>query len=201
MTKAELIEKLARSRDLPPDMTKKAIGQVLDLAFAELSAYFEKSKVTRSTTPRFSFPGFGTFTKKKRSARKGVNPRTLEPIEIEACYTIDFKPAAGLKRGMNEGATASSGRAGSKKRATKRASASASKTKTARTKAGKKSSAKRGASPSLSPRRRLLTREEAELEAADADARVDELGGNELAEAPLRRVRNARRGGAKGRTG
>jgi len=184
MTKAELIEKLARSRDLPPDMTKKAIAQVLDLAFGELSTYFEKSKVTRSATPRFTFPGFGTFTKKKRSARKGVNPRTLEPIDIEACYTLDFKPAAGLKRSMNE--TAASGKR-TKKKTSKRTTKS---TKT-----------KRGAKASVTPRRRLLTREEAELQAADADVRTEGLDVN-LGDAPMGRVRTpSRGGGSKGRTG
>lgn len=101
MTKAELIEKLARSRDLPPDVTKKCIGQILDLAFEELGAYFVRAKVTRSQCPRFTFPGFGTFTKKKRSARQGVNPRTLEPMTIDAAYTIDFRPGAELKNNLN----------------------------------------------------------------------------------------------------
>lgn len=102
MTKAELIEKLARSRDLPPDVTKKCIGQILDLAFEELGAYFVRAKVTRSQCPRFTFPGFGTFTKKKRSARQGVNPRTLEPMTIDAAYTIDFRPGTELKNNLNQ---------------------------------------------------------------------------------------------------
>lgn len=101
MTKAELIEKIARSRDLPPDVTKKCIGQILDLAFEELGTYFVRAKVTRSQCPRFTFPGFGTFTKKKRSARKGVNPRTLEPMTIEASYTIDFRPGTDLRQQLN----------------------------------------------------------------------------------------------------
>lgn len=101
MTKAELIEKIARSRELPPDVTKKCIGQILDLAFEELGTYFVRAKVTRSACPRFTFPGFGTFTKKKRSARKGVNPRTLEPMTIEASYTIDFRPGTDLRQHLN----------------------------------------------------------------------------------------------------
>jgi DNA-binding protein HU-beta len=101
MTKAELIEKLARSRDLPPDVTKKCIGQILDLAFEELGAYFVRAKVTRSQQPRFTFPGFGTFTKKRRSARQGVNPRTLEPMTIDAAFTIDFRPGTELKNQLN----------------------------------------------------------------------------------------------------
>jgi DNA-binding protein HU-beta len=101
MTKAELIEKIARSRELPPDVTKKCVGQILDLAFEELGTYFVRAKVTRSQCPRFTFPGFGTFTKKKRSARKGVNPRTLEPMTIEASYTIDFRPGTDLRQHLN----------------------------------------------------------------------------------------------------
>jgi nucleoid DNA-binding protein len=101
MTKAELIEKIVRSRDLPPDITKKCVQQILEIAFGELAVYFVRAKVTRTQSPRFTFPGFGTFTKKKRSARRGVNPRTLEPIVIDAAFTIDFKPGVELRAGLN----------------------------------------------------------------------------------------------------
>ncbi|PCC67427.1 nucleoid DNA-binding protein [Nannocystis exedens] len=101
MTKAELIEKIARNRDLPPDITKKCVQQILEIAFGELSAYFVKARVTRAQSPRFTFPGFGTFTKKKRSARKGVNPRTLEPMTIDAAFTIDFRPGVELRASLN----------------------------------------------------------------------------------------------------
>ncbi|HEY8377389.1 MAG TPA: HU family DNA-binding protein, partial [Nannocystis sp.] len=101
MTKAELIEKIVRSRDLPPDITKKCVQQILEIAFGELAAYFVRAKVTRTHSPRFTFPGFGTFTKKKRSARKGVNPRTLEPMTIEASFTIDFRPGVELRASLN----------------------------------------------------------------------------------------------------
>ncbi|MCX4244651.1 HU family DNA-binding protein [Paraliomyxa miuraensis] len=101
MTKAELIERIARSRDLPPDTSKKLIGQILGIAFDELASYFARARVTRSQSPRFTFPRFGTFTKKRRSARRGVNPRTLEPIQIEACNTIDFKASRELRDAMN----------------------------------------------------------------------------------------------------
>ncbi len=101
MTKAELIDRIARSRDLPPDISKKLIGQILGIAFDELASYFARSRVTRSQSPRFTFPHFGTFTKKRRSARRGVNPRTLEPIQIEACNTVDFKVSRELREAMN----------------------------------------------------------------------------------------------------
>jgi len=101
MTKAELIERIARSRELPPDISKKLIGQILAVAFDELASYFARGRVTRSQSPRFTFPRFGTFTKKRRSARRGVNPRTLEPIQIEACHTLDFKASRELRDAMN----------------------------------------------------------------------------------------------------
>jgi DNA-binding protein HU-beta len=101
MTKAELIERIARSRDLPPDVSKKCIAEILDVAFEELAGYFVRSRVTRAQTPRFSFPGFGTFTKKRRSARRGVNPRTLEPMQIDASFTLDFRPSAELRDALN----------------------------------------------------------------------------------------------------
>jgi DNA-binding protein HU-beta len=101
MTKAELIERIARSRELPPDISKKLIGQILAVAFDELASYFARARVTRSQSPRFTFPRFGTFTKKRRSARRGVNPRTLEPIQIEACNTLDFKASRELREAMN----------------------------------------------------------------------------------------------------
>ena len=52
--------------------------------FAELGDYFVKAKVTRRATPRFTYPGFGTFTKKRKSGRAGRNPQTGAPIAIPA---------------------------------------------------------------------------------------------------------------------
>ena len=172
MTKAELIDRIARSRDLPPDITKKCIGQILDLAFGELSGYFVRARVTRAQSPRFNFPGFGTFTKKKRSARRGVNPRTLEPIQIDASYTLDFKPSGDLREGMNSGKRPA--RAAAKKRAPK---------KTAKKKASRKAAA--------GGRRRLAPRDEvAELEALLSDTELFDDG---LPDAPMQRTQGKTR--------
>jgi nucleoid DNA-binding protein len=103
MTKAELIEKIARSRDLPADLSKKDIALVIGIAFDEIKGYFARAKVTRSSSPRFTVPHFGTFTKKRRSARMGVNPRTLEPMKIEAFTTLDFKASKELRDALNHG--------------------------------------------------------------------------------------------------
>jgi DNA-binding protein HU-beta len=184
MTKAELIDRIARSarsNDLPPEVTKKVIVKILDLAFAELSAFFVRSRVTRSTIPRFTYPKFGTFTKKQRSGRRGVNPRTLEPMDIEACETVDFKPSVELKRQLNEvsatsktktktsakaKAKAKTGRKKKAARSTAKAKTS-SKSATKRKQAGSGSGAGSGAGAGAGVgfgRRKLVTREEVELE-------------------------------------
>jgi len=103
MTKAELIERIARSRNLPPDITKKDIDRIVTLAFEEIAGYFQRAKVTRTQSPRFSFPRFGTFTKKRRPARRGVHPRTLQPMQIEAFYTLDFRASSELRDALNAG--------------------------------------------------------------------------------------------------
>lgn len=41
--------------------------------------------------------GFGTFMVTKRGARKGINPRTGEPIKIKASKSVRFKPGLTLK--------------------------------------------------------------------------------------------------------
>ena len=46
---------------------------------------------------KVALAGFGTFTKRKRAARMGINPATKEPIKIAASKTCGFKPAAALK--------------------------------------------------------------------------------------------------------
>jgi nucleoid DNA-binding protein len=178
MTKAELIARIARSRELPPDVTKKVIAKVLDLAFTELAAYFVRSRVTRAASPRFTYPKFGTFTKKQRSGRRGVNPRTLEPIEIEACETVDFKPSIELKRSLNETGAPVVSTGGRKKKAVRSSS------KVERTK--KSSSTRPGG-------RKLLTRDEVELEPSQA--------GSLLPEPPLQKAAGRRRRSSVDETG
>jgi DNA-binding protein HU-beta len=87
MTKAELIEKIQGSVE---GLTKKQTGELVDSVFDALAAAVKKEG-------RFSYPGFGTFSVKKRKARKGRNPRTGKEITIKASKTVAFKPAPTLK--------------------------------------------------------------------------------------------------------
>jgi DNA-binding protein HU-beta len=101
MTKQELIEKVASTPGLPPELTKKMVGALVDAVFAELGDYFVKAKVTRQRTPRFTYPGFGTFTKKRKNGRSGRNPRTGEAIVIPPSVTVSFAPGQELKAYLN----------------------------------------------------------------------------------------------------
>ena len=91
MTKAELIDKVAQQVSKSADVSKKATGEIIDLAVAEIAKAIKKEK-------RFSYPGFGTFNVRTRKARKGRNPQTGAVISIKASKTVSFRPAPELKK-------------------------------------------------------------------------------------------------------
>ncbi|HUU01357.1 MAG TPA: HU family DNA-binding protein [Myxococcota bacterium] len=90
MTKAELINEVLKSKGIP-EMSKKATGEVVDAVFTVLSKAIKKEH-------RFVYPGFGTFSVRKRKARMGRNPQTGEQIKISASKTVTFKPAPQFKK-------------------------------------------------------------------------------------------------------
>ena len=51
---------------------------------------------------KVAISGFGTFTKKHRAARVGMNPATKEPIQIGESTTCSFKPSQHLKDSRHE---------------------------------------------------------------------------------------------------
>lgn len=90
MTKAELIDAVFSSQNVPDDVSKKSVQAVID-------ATFEEIKTAIKDENRFLFPGFGTFSQKTRAARKGRNPKTGETIDIKSQKTVTFKPAQSLR--------------------------------------------------------------------------------------------------------
>ncbi len=54
------------------------------------------------THGRVEIDGFGVFELLQRKARWGRNPRTGERIDIPAKMTVKFKPAAVLKRDIEQ---------------------------------------------------------------------------------------------------
>ena len=103
MTKKELVERVVRKKGLPRAVNKKTVCLVLDSAFAELGHYFIRAKLTRKGTPRFTYPGFGTFTKRRRNGRVVRDPRRGTPIEVPPRSTVWFAPGLELKAQLNPG--------------------------------------------------------------------------------------------------
>ncbi len=81
MTKAELIEQMAKDAKI----SKAAAGKAIESFIASVTQALKKKdgKVT--------LVGFGTFSKVSRKARKGRNPRTGEAIKIKARNVVKFK--------------------------------------------------------------------------------------------------------------
>ena len=100
MTKQELLSRLATHPEARR-LSRKQIGALVDAVFREMAHYFVEARVSRRTSPRFTYPAFGTFTKKLRPAREGRNPRTGEPIAIPEQVTVAFQPGVELRSALN----------------------------------------------------------------------------------------------------
>jgi integration host factor subunit beta len=102
MTKAEFIARVASRKDLPRGLTKKSVGQIIEAAFTELGDYFIRARVGGVNPARFSYPGFGTFVKRRRNPRQVRNPRTGSSMIIPAQATISFGLGRDLKDLINQ---------------------------------------------------------------------------------------------------
>jgi DNA-binding protein HU-beta len=87
MTKAELIEKMAKEAKI----SKAAAGKALD-SFVD-----GVTKTLKKKDGKVTLVGFGTFAKSRRKARKGRNPQTGASIKIKAKNVVKFKPGKKLK--------------------------------------------------------------------------------------------------------
>lgn len=81
MTKAELIEKVAKDAVITKNAAATAVESVLEGVKAGLRK--RNSKVT--------LVGFGTFKKVYRKTRWGRNPQTGEKIKIKGRNAVTFK--------------------------------------------------------------------------------------------------------------
>lgn len=90
MNKAELIDSIAASADIP----KAAAGRALDAMIEAVEGALKKGDTV-------ALVGFGTFSVKERAARTGRNPQTGKPIEIAAAKIPSFKAGKALKDALN----------------------------------------------------------------------------------------------------
>jgi len=86
MTKAELVDKIARDSRI----TKKAAEAALGSVIAGVRDSLKKGK-------KVTLVGFGTFGVARRAARNGRNPQTGAVIKIKAARVPRFKAGKALK--------------------------------------------------------------------------------------------------------
>ncbi|MGI6608114.1 MAG: HU family DNA-binding protein [Erysipelotrichaceae bacterium] len=87
--KKDIIERFAAEFDL----TKKDATSQVDFIFETII-----EELISGTT--VSIKDLGKFEIKQRTARSGVNPATLEKIDIPARKTLSFKASAKLKEAV-----------------------------------------------------------------------------------------------------
>jgi len=90
MTKAELVEKMAKDANIPKVAAAAALDSFMDGI----------TKALKKKDGKVTMVGFGTFLKSRRKARKGRNPQTGEEIKIKAANVVKFKAGKKLKAAM-----------------------------------------------------------------------------------------------------
>ncbi len=95
MTKAELVEDVARAAEL----TKKDAERLVEIVF-------ESIVETLSQGEKVELRGFGSFRVRERGARLGRNPKTGDPVDIPAKRVPYFKAGKDLKEMINDDSAA-----------------------------------------------------------------------------------------------
>jgi nucleoid DNA-binding protein len=102
VTKQELIKRIATTPGVA--LNQRSVATLVDAVFTNIAEYFVEARVSKRKAARFSYPGFGTFTKKRKSSRSVRNPQTGEFLTIPETTTLVFAPGQELKAHLNGGA-------------------------------------------------------------------------------------------------
>ena len=86
MTKSELVTSVSAMTGMPQEAALRAVNAAINTI---TDAIGKGEPVV--------LPGFGTFSRKHRNARKGINPKTREAVDIPESFTPSFKPGKRLK--------------------------------------------------------------------------------------------------------
>lgn len=86
MTKAEMIDKIAKDCDISKALAENVLNSVTD-------------NITKclKRNDKITLTGFGTYYSARRKARTGRNPQTGQEIKIKAAWVPRFKPGKALK--------------------------------------------------------------------------------------------------------
>jgi len=90
MTKAELVEEVARVSEL----TKKHSEVIVDTVFDSIIEALHKDE-------KNELRGFGSFRIRQRRSRQGRNPKTGDKVDVPAKKIPYFKPGKELKELIN----------------------------------------------------------------------------------------------------
>jgi len=90
MTKAELLQRVAKRTSLSQAQTAK----VLDATLGEIRGLLSKGG-------SISFTGFGSYGVSKRAKRKGRNPQTGKEMTIPASRVVRFRAGKALKEAVS----------------------------------------------------------------------------------------------------
>ena len=92
MTKAELVEEVARTTEL----TKKHAELIVNTVFESIVLSLREGE-------KIELRGFGSFRIRHRGARIGRNPKTGDRVEVPPKRIPYFKPGKELKELLNHG--------------------------------------------------------------------------------------------------
>jgi DNA-binding protein HU-beta len=90
MTKAELLEKMAKDAGISKVAAAKALNSFTDSV----------TKALKKKDGKVTLVGFGTFQKTRRKARMGRNPQTGAAIKISKKNSVRFKSGKKLKESI-----------------------------------------------------------------------------------------------------
>ena len=90
MTKAELIDAIAKEAGVTKADAEKTVG-----------AFFDIVVKSAKKGDKVAWPGFGSFSTSKLKARTGRNPQTGEAVKIAASTRMKFTSSATLKAALN----------------------------------------------------------------------------------------------------
>lgn len=91
MTKAEISEKIQFVAGLP----KKESSEMMEAVFAIMKDTLESGEILKIS-------GFGNFSVRNKTDRRGRNPQTGEDITISQRRIVTFKPSVVLRDAINK---------------------------------------------------------------------------------------------------
>ncbi|WP_156678095.1 integration host factor subunit beta [Sphingomonas profundi] len=91
MIRSELVQLLAEEN---PDLAQREVERIVSVFFDTIAAHL-------ATGRRVELRGFGAFSTRARVARVGRNPRTGDPVEVDAKSVPYFKPGKEMRLRLN----------------------------------------------------------------------------------------------------